>query len=175
MNPWLVDTWSDVWHIPVSAIAMLAVVILAVRLVGLRSFSKMSSFDFAVTVSIGSILGGVVASNSPILEGAIAVISLLVTQGGVSWVRARRSTVATVLDNSPVLLMSGPDFIESNMLATRVTHADVIAKLREANVLRMQDIRAVILETTGDISVLHGDHDVDPEILTGVRRDHTAG
>lgn len=175
MNPWLVDTWSDLWHIPVSAVAMLAVVILAVRLVGLRSFSKMSSFDFAVTVSIGSILGGVVASTSPLFEGAIAVMSLLITQGIVSWVRARRSNVATALDNTPVLLMRGQTFMDSNMLAARVTRTDVLAKLREANVLRLQDVRAVVLETTGDISVLHGPHDVDSEILSEVRRDHAAG
>ena len=50
-----------------------------------------------------------------------------------------------------------------------MTRSDVLAKLREANVLAMTDVRAVVLETTGDISVLHGDAQVDDILLAGVR------
>ena len=48
-------------------------------------------------------------------------------------------------------------FREHDMARTGVSHDDVMAKLRSANVLAMQDVRAVVLETTGDISVLSGD------------------
>jgi len=41
-------------------------------------------------------------------------------------------------------------------------------KLREANAVKMEDVQAVVLETTGDISVLHGDH-LEPEVLDSVR------
>ena len=37
-----------------------------------------------------------------------------------------------------------------------MTEADLRAKLREANVLAMDEIRAVVMESTGDVSVLHG-------------------
>jgi uncharacterized membrane protein YcaP (DUF421 family) len=52
-----------------------------------------------------------------------------------------------------------------------VTRADVLAKLREANVLRMEEVRAVVLESTGDISVLHADDDTELQdvLLEGVR------
>jgi uncharacterized membrane protein YcaP (DUF421 family) len=174
MSGWLVENWRDLWQIPVSAIAMLTVVILSVRLIGLRAFSKMSSFDFAVTVSIGSILGGVVATSVPIFEGAVAVASLLAAQAVVSWVRARQSQVEAAIDNTPLLLMDGPTMLEDNMRAARVTRSDIIAKLREANATRLEDVRAVVLETTGDISVLHGDH-LDDELLQGVRRSFEDG
>lgn len=48
---------------------------------------------------------------------------------------------------------------------------DVYAKLREANVLSLDQVRCVVLETTGDISVMHGDPDGPPisgELLQGV-------
>ncbi len=173
MSGWLVESWRDLWQIPVSAFAMLTVVILSVRLIGLRSFSKMSSFDFAVTVSIGSILGGVVATSVPIFEGATAVASLLGAQAAVSWLRSRRSGIEKALDNTPVLLMDGSTMLEDSMLAARVTRSDILAKMREANVLRLQDVRAVVLETTGDISVLHGEHRLDDAIVSGVRRTQT--
>jgi len=167
---WLVDTWSDLWQVPVSALAMLVLVILVVRVIGLRAFSKMSSFDFAVTVSIGSILGGVASSSVALVNGAVAMASLLGIQAIVAWVRARRPVAEAALDNTPLLLMDGETFLDANLRAARVTRSDVVAKLREANVLRMGDVRAVVLETTGDISVLHGDVSIDPELLDGLRR-----
>ena len=171
---WFVDTWSDLWQVPVSALAMLGIVILVVRVVGLRSFSRMSSFDFAVTVSIGSILGGVATSSVAVANGATAVASLLAAQAVVSWIRSRRSGAEKAFDNSPILLMDGSTFLDDNLRSARVTRSDVVAKLREANALRVRDVRAVVLETTGDISVLHGEHQVDAEILEGVRRGSAA-
>lgn len=167
---WLVASWSDLWQVPVSAVLMLIVVIGVVRTIGLRSFSKMSSFDFAVTVSIGSVLAGVATASVALANGAAAAASLLGAQAVVSFIRSRRPDAEKVLDNTPILLMDGAKFLDENLLCARVTQSDVVAKLREANVLRMQDVCAVVLETTGDISVLHGDHPVDPVILEGLRR-----
>ena len=56
---------------------------------------------------------------------------------------------------------------EDALAKTRVARDDLIAKLREANVRSFKMVRAVVLETTGDISVLHGDT-LDDELLTGV-------
>ncbi len=174
-SDWFVKTWGDLWQVPVSAVVMLLVVVVSVRVVGLRSFSKMSSFDFAVTVSIGSILGSVAASSADVVGGATAIASLLGAQAAVSWLRARRDTIEDAIDNTPLLLMDGRDMLDDNLRHARVTAGDIFAKLREANVLRLEDVRAVVLESTGDISVLHGSDDVDQEILDGVRQGHAVG
>lgn len=165
---WFDTDWNSMWSIPATAVLMLATVILVVRIIGLRSFSKMSSFDFAVTVSIGSILGGVTSTSTPVLNGVIAVASLLALQWLVSQFRSR-SPLEQVVDNSPLLLMDGAEMLEDNLKKARVTPSDIVAKLREANVLTFDDVQAVVLETTGDISVLHGDHPVEPQLLDGVR------
>ena len=165
---WFDTEWSSMWSIPATAVLMLATVILVVRVIGLRSFSKMSSFDFAVTVSIGSILGGVTSTSTPVLNGVIAVASLLGLQWLVSQFRSR-SALEQVVDNTPLLLMDGAEMLEDNLKTARVTSSDIVAKLREANVLTFDDVQAVVLETTGDISVLHGDRPVEPQLLDGVR------
>jgi uncharacterized membrane protein YcaP (DUF421 family) len=61
-------------------------------------------------------------------------------------------------------LMKDGVFLDENLEVTRVTRDDIYAKLREANALRLSEVRAVILEATGDISVLHGNKP-DDEIL----------
>lgn len=63
------------------------------------------------------------------------------------------------MDNSPLLLMDGGTILEENLRKARVTEGDLRSKLREANVTSLSQVKAVVFETTGNISVLHKDDD----------------
>ena len=168
-DTWLFTSWSTVAWVLLSGVLMLVAVVAIIRITGLRSLSKMSSFDFAVTVAIGSILGSVVASSTSVAEGALAVFALLAVQWMIAQFR-RRSFGAHLVDNTPILLVRDGRFIEEAMTAARVTRSDVYAKLRESNVHRMDEVIAVVLETTGDVSIVHGDGPLDPELYDNVRQ-----
>jgi uncharacterized membrane protein YcaP (DUF421 family) len=80
--------------------------------------------------------------------------------------------VPALVDNPPLLLMAGAQVLHDNLRRARVTEADLRAKLREANVLHPGQVRAVVFESTGDLSVLHGPADgppLHPALLAGVR------
>ena len=167
---WLAMQWSDALRILVSTVGVYAAVILFIRLNGLRSLSKMSSFDFAVTVAIGSAVASTVLSASVSLaEGVVGLAALILCQRLLS--RARASAGASALvDNTPVVLMVGTRMLDDALERTRVTREDVLGKLREANVIDLAEVHAVVLEATGDISVLHGSDGkrLDPRLLEGV-------
>ena len=67
--------------------------------------------------------------------------------------------------------MKGPEVLEDNLKRSRVTLGDLRAKLREANVTDLSQVKAVVFETTGDISVLHGQEvqEVQEWLLADVR------
>lgn len=161
------SSWSQIGFVLLSAGAMLAAIILSVRIIGLRSFSKMSSFDFAVTVAMGSLLAAVTLSGSSLADGAAAVGALLLVQTAIAYARIRFG-VSAIVDNRPLLLMVGPTMLEDNMRRARVTADDVRAKLRQANVQRYDQVRYVVLETTGDVSVVRGDGPLEPDIVADV-------
>ena len=144
-------------------------IIFLVRIIGLRTFSKMNSFDFVVTVATGSLLAGASqATDWPgFFQSATAIATLLGVQFVVALLRIRSGTVESIIQNDPVLLMRDGVILKAALTATRVAEADLIAKLREANVKDLSQVRAVVLETTGDISVLHGDH-LQDRLLSGV-------
>ncbi|MFZ5963402.1 DUF421 domain-containing protein [Thalassococcus sp. BH17M4-6] len=146
-------------------------VVVCVRVIGLRAFSKMTSFDFVTTIAIGSLLAGCVQASSwsGLLQPLIAITALLGIQYAVSRMRAERESFEGLIGNTPTLLMHNGEFQDAALTRTRTTRSDIIAKLREANVLHLEDVRAVVLETTGDISVLHGDA-LDDILLDGVNR-----
>ncbi|MGB3608583.1 YetF domain-containing protein, partial [Psychroserpens sp.] len=75
--------------------------------------------------------------------------------------------VQQLMDNKPTLLMKDGTIIEGSLDKCHVTESDLKAKLREANVIHLSEVKAVVFESTGDISVLHGagDKSVDQWIM----------
>lgn len=149
----------------------LMVIVILVRGVGLRSFSKMTAFDFVITIATGSLLATAATATewTGFLQTIIAIGALMAVQVAMAAVRRGSEAASQVMENAPLLLMKDGTFLDDALAASRVTRADVHAKLREANALDLSRVRAVVLETTGDISVLHGDA-IDPVLLDGVRR-----
>ncbi|MEO6651407.1 MAG: YetF domain-containing protein [Ilumatobacteraceae bacterium] len=168
MHNWLMSTWTDLGLIVVSAVLILMWLVGVIRVVGLRSLSKMSSFDFAVTVALGSILAAGASSSVPIVNAALAIVSLLTFQALIAMLR-QRTRLSDVVDNEPLLIMANGVFVDEALRSSRVTRSDVYAKLREANVVDLEQALAVVLESTGDVSVLHGHGPLDPRVLDGVR------
>jgi uncharacterized membrane protein YcaP (DUF421 family) len=153
----------------VAAIAVYLAVILATRLSGLRSFSKMSAFDFAMTVAVGSLIAAAASGQAPLASVVLGIAALYGGQFAVALLRSRH-WLRGALDNSPLLLMDGQRILHDHLALARVTIDDLHGKLREAGVLRYDQVRAVVFETTGDISVLHGEGALDEVLLRGVRR-----
>lgn len=152
-----------------TAIGILYVILLT-RIVGLRSFSKMTNFDFVITVASGTVLAGMGRATDwqGFWQPAVVMFALFAVQFIIAKVRKGSGTFEEAIQNDPVLLMVDGRFCQKAMDETRVARSDIIAKLREANVMSYDEVCAVILETTGDISVMHGES-VDPAILENVR------
>lgn len=159
---------SNAWRVAVSAAGGYAAILVYVRLAGLRSFAKISAFDFAMTVAIGSILASVaVTSSASLVDGVIAMGTLFLLQGAVA-VGRRRFGLEALVDNRPRVLLAHGRILDDQLAAARLTRADLIEKLRGAGVHRLADVDAVVLETTGDVSVLSGGDPVAPEMVEGV-------
>ncbi len=155
MEKWFKWDWTSLLAIIITAIGIYVAVIIFTRLAGKRSFSKMSSFDFAMTVAVGSIIATTVLSKSVSLwDGVIGLAAIYFLQISVALLR-RFKWIKKAVDNSPLLLMDGRNILHKNLKKARVSEGDLRSKLREANVIKLDQVRAVIFETTGDISVLH--------------------
>ncbi len=139
----------------ITATGIYLAVILFTRIVGKRSFSKMSSFDFAMTVAIGSMIATTVLSSSVSLwNGIVGLAAVYLLQISIALLR-RFKIIKETVDNSPMLLMDGQNILHKNLRKARVSKGDLRSKLREANVIKLEQVIAVIFGTTGDISVMH--------------------
>ncbi len=156
MNDWFKFSTDGLLAIILTAIGIYMALVILTRISGKRSFSKMSSFDFAMTVSIGSILATVIVSKSVSLQYGIIGLVLIYSLQMIVAAARHWKPIRNLVDNKPTLLMQNGKLIAANLKKCKVTESDVKAKLREANVIQLSEVKAVVFESTGDISVLHG-------------------
>lgn len=169
---WFFSTGGSLVMTGVSTVVIYFGVILLARVAGLRSFATISSFDFIMTIAMGSIVAtAAISRDTPLAQAVTAVTVLFALQVGVALLRRRNERFKAALDNEPLLLMAGGVVLWANLAQARLTESELVSKLRQANVLDPSRVWAVVMETTGTISVLHGgDGDaLDPWLLHGVR------
>lgn len=169
---WMTTSPESLFLVIASTIGVYVALIALTRLAGLRSFSKMSGFDFAITVAIGSVIAGtVMAKTPPLAQGVGALVALFAAQMALATLRSTYSGLTQFIDNSPRLVMVREHILADQLKAAKMTESDLWAKLREANILRLDQVEVVIAESTGDVSVLHHDGgraNLSPELLRGV-------
>jgi len=164
-------TAQDILWLILSVLGIFTIVIIITRIFGLRTFAKMSSFDFASTIAIGSVLASIVLNNNhSLLKGAIVLASIIGFQTLFSFLARKNDFFKKLFTNKPQIIMWNGKILHDRLKACNVGEDDLIAKLREANVHNYNEVKAVILESTGDVSVIHNDEEksVEPQLLNDV-------
>ena len=88
----------------------------------------MSSFGFAATVAIGSTLASTALGAVPFVDGAATLVLLFGLQALVTVLR-RRGAFGGLVDNSPRLLMVGPEIFDDALRRSRSSREEMFAQL----------------------------------------------
>lgn len=147
---------DDALLLIISVFAIFTIIMIITRIFGLRTFAKMSSFDFASTIAVGSILATIILNrDQSILKGTLALFCVVAFQTIFSFLVRRSAWFKQLFTNKPQMLMRDGEIYYKKLKQCNIDVSDLMSKLREANVHRLSDVRAVIFESTGDMSVLH--------------------
>lgn len=130
------------------------VLVLALRVTGKRTLSKLNAFDLIVTVALGSTLATVLLSKDvPLAEGIAAFLLLILLQYAVTWTSVRSRHVQSWVKAEPRLLFREGEYLEEAMRKERVTRDEVLAAIRQQGHAGPDDVGLVVLETDGSLSV----------------------
>ena len=155
LEEWLTTTAVAVVMVAWSGLGVYACLLLLARLMGPRSFAKFSTFDFAITVAIGTVLAsGLLNKDPPLLRAVFALVVLFSLQVIVSKLRRHSSLASRLIDNPAILLMDGSEVLHDHLARAHMTEDDLWSKLRQAGITHPCQVFAVIMETTGDVAVL---------------------
>ena len=151
-------SWVDALAVVVSAIGFYLAFLVLIRIVGQRALSAMSSFDFAAAIALGAVMGRAVLGYTPTLvAGVLGMSTLLALQSAFRILRL------------PLLLLANGEVVVENLRRAKISEDEVRQKLRLADVRSYGDVAAVILERTGEVSVLRRGETIAAELLDDVR------
>ena len=151
----LFDGWMTLGRTAlVGTLAYLALVLL-LRISGKRTLSKMNAFDFVVTVALGSTLATVLLSSSvSLVRGVLAFVVLIFLQFIITWLSTRSPAIRNLVKAEPTLLVHKGEYLTGAMKQERVTKEEVRAAMRSQGIAAIEEVEAVVLETTSDLSIV---------------------
>lgn len=172
--------WDQLWfYLGLTPLQALAVVfasaalyfffLLLNKLIGQRLFMKMTGFDMLLVIVLGAIIGRAMMGHTPTFAAAIIVMSVLI---GLEFFFGKLSghpRLGRMINNQPVLLMADGELLRDEMRRTHITTMDINARLRGAGIHSREQVAAIILERTGDMSVLRKGTLIDAELIAEVR------
>jgi uncharacterized membrane protein YcaP (DUF421 family) len=152
------DGWEPLVRIVlVTTLGYLWLIVL-VRSTGQRTLSKMTPFDFLITVTLGSAFGRVITATEVSVAEIVAAFAMLVAlQWVAAMARSRSTRVARLIDAEPALLYLRGEQVESVMRRHRITEEDLVGAVRQNGMGSLAEAEAIVLEASGKFSVLGPD------------------
>lgn len=149
------DGWSSLQRVILVGVPAYALLIIVLRLTGKRTLSKMNAFDFVVTVAFGSTLAATLLDDRVSLaEGTLALSLLVGLQFIVAWAAARWDLVDGLVKAEAAMVFLDGEFLTQAMRRERVTREEILSAVRQSGLAGLEGVRAVVLETSGDLSVV---------------------
>jgi len=147
--------WRPLARIVVVGVAMYVALVVFLRASGSRTLADLNAFDFVVTVAIGSVFGRALTAKGLSLSEALAAAALLVVlQYAVTSVQVAWPPFGRAVTNPPVLLYFRDEYLRTPMRRERVTASELRAAVRKKPVGTLADVDAVVLESSGEFSVV---------------------
>lgn len=162
------ESWERILAVVIAAIAVYLAIVAVVRISGKRTTANFNSFDWLITVTIGSLASsGILLPDIAVVDALAAIVTLALCQYGITWAVRRSDTIGGAVKAEPLLLLHRGRVLEKNLDRSRISIAELRAVLRGEGIADPEDAAWVVLETNGQMSVIGRD-------TSGMPDDHWA-
>lgn len=158
------------WRIPIvmlSAAGIYLSFLVFVRIFGVRVLSGWNGFDAVIVIMFGSVAGRVIIGHPPTLgAGVVGLGTLMLLESFFGAFQA--VTGIRHVNHRPRVIIAHGRFVVRNLKRAHLTPAEVYMALRKAGIAQISDVQCVILEATGQLSIIREGVEIDPQLLRGV-------
>jgi len=155
MYVWIFGAWRTIGFVAVSTALIYLSVVVGLRIGEQRTLAEMRSYDFAVAVALGSIIGRTATAARPsYVQGLAAVVVLLMLHRLVSIVRIRSRLARRLLDRRPVELVRNGEVLADGLIDAHLSESDLSMLLRVRGIHGPRQVQVAFLEASGAISVV---------------------
>jgi uncharacterized membrane protein YcaP (DUF421 family) len=161
---------TQVGWIALKAVLLYLTAVIGFRVGERRTLAEMSAFDFVAAVAVGAIVGRVPnASTTSYLAGATTLVTILIAHRLVSIMR-QSPRLAALFDHPPRVLVVDGRVLWDEIRRAGLTRDDLYGLLRQHGTIDLKQIRLVVFEQRGKVSVIKAsESDNESELLVDVK------
>lgn len=145
----------DALQMAARAFVMFFVALALVRLGGMRTFGRKSSFDSVIVIALGAVLSRPIVGVSPALPSIAASLVLVLVHRLLAWATARSPWLDRLIKGKPATLYDHGSLDERAMHRAGISENDLVEAVhRHARKPHLDDVESIVVEASGELSVL---------------------
>ena len=167
MPAWLFHGWTEDFVAAAKSAGMYVIALAGLRLAPRRTLSQLTAIDVAAAVALGAIIGRTaIAGDQSLSVGAAALIAILVANYLVALCRFH-PRVADLVDHRVKILVDHGKVCPKQLRRSGLIEDEVLAHLRRHGVDALADVRYVLYESKGELTIVRerGPEVPDPELV----------
>ena len=135
-------------------VILYALLIAVIRFMGKRQIGQMEASEFVVAMLVADLASVPMQDNAvPLLSGVVPLLTVVGLELLLSFLVLKSVHVRRILCGKPVILIENGKINQDNLRKTRLTMDELMSHLRQKDVLDLEAVQYVILETDGNLSV----------------------
>lgn len=152
------------FNIIIKCIIVYIIILLSLKFMGKREIAQVSIFDFAIILIISDILViGIDEENKWFWYYFIGVIVLTIIQRVIAFLILKNRKVRTLFEGNESIIIYNGKLNIKEMKKQRYNMDDLITQLRINNIASIKEVKYLILESNGNISVFkEKDNPINP-------------
>lgn len=130
-------------------------VLIAIRLMGKREIGQLQPYELVVTIMIADVASLPMQNVSiPLFQGIVPILGLLFAQILASILSFRSKTINKYISGKPSVLVAKGKILEENIKKQKYSLETLLEQIRVCGYQSLLEIDYVVLETSGQISVI---------------------
>jgi len=145
----------DALQMAARAFVLFFVSLALIRIGGMRTFGRKSSLDSVIVIVLGAVLSRPIVGVSPAVPAIAASLVLVVLHRLVAWATASVPWLDRLIKGSPATLYDHGHLDEDAMRRAGISQNDLVEAVhRHARKPRLEDVETVVVEASGELSVI---------------------
>lgn len=143
------------------SVVMFLVIMITLRASGKRGIKQLSIFELVLIIGLGSAAGDpMFYEDVGILPAMTVFLVVILMYTGITRLTDRFGWFERIMEGEPVYVLQSGKILIEGLERTGISREELFAELRVVNVEHLGQVRTVLVETSGNISVLFFDDEM---------------
>jgi uncharacterized membrane protein YcaP (DUF421 family) len=143
------------WEFVARGIIVYVFLILILRLTGKRQIGQLSPFDLVLLLVLSNaVQNSMNGGDNSVAAGMILAATLIAVNWLTGMLTYRSKRAERLIEGSPLVLLHNGRIYEQALDEAQLTREELLSAIRSEGYANLNDVRAVILENDGSISVI---------------------